>query len=703
MRRGTMTAFRMVCAILAALALCGRVNYAGANETLRPLTGTWRFALDREDKGLTDGWFAPGHDRRAWREVSAPHTWQVELGTQEYYGVGWYARTVAPAPEWQDRLLRLEFDAVYRDASVWLNGQLVGGHAGSGWTPFACALNEAWKGSGPNEIVVRVDNRFSSQALPYQRSSDWAMDGGLIRGVRLRAMPRTHIARLHVHAAPEVAPIGPQHASVETRLDVAAAAEEAEGLSVRVSIYDPSNHPVLQFSEPVLIEAGGVATLRWKQAITDPLLWHFDHPHLYRIACALVRDGRVVHEKETAFGIRKIDLRDGRFHLNGEAMRLMGVEWMPGSDPRYGMAESPEVMREILQDMKRLNCIITRFHWQQDEAVFDFGDREGMLIQEEVPAWGGETMRGRLDDIQARHTREMILPHYNHPSIFAWGVGNEIGGQRPAAFEFVRKGRDLARALDPHRPLTYASNSLQTTPERDAAGLLDFIEWNDYYESWYGGGIEDVTANLQRIHDAFPTMTVVVSEYGLCECSPKNPVGDPRRIEILRTHTDRYRAAPWVAGAIFFDYNDYRTHIGDKGQGEFKQRVHGVVDLMQNRKPSWEALRREMAPVRRLAVSAPDAQGTTSVAHVEIVTRALENDFPAYTLRGYELIWTAYNALQQPMGTGRRALPDLPPGTTRVEEIAWPTFPELARLRVEIFRPTGYAVLDAEWKGTPTP
>ena len=90
----------------------------------------------------------------------------------------------------------------------------------------------------------------------------------------------------------------------------------------------------------------------------------------------------------------------------------------------------------------------------------------------------------------------------------------------------------------------------------------------------------------------------MVSEYGLCECNPKNPTGDPRRIEILRDHTRVLREHACVGGAIFFCYNDYRTHIGDKGIGALRQRVHGVVDVYGERKPSFEALRNGIEPHR---------------------------------------------------------------------------------------------------------
>jgi len=668
---------------------------ASAGDEVVSLNGVWRFTLDHDDKGMAEKWFERGRDRSSWREVEVPHTWQVEPGTQDYYGIAWYARKIMPDAGWNGKIIRLEFDAVYRDATVWVNGTRVGEHVGSGWTPFGFYLEKGWDPKSSNEIVVCVDSRFSENALPYKKSSDWAADGGIIRAVRLRALPPTHISNLRIHAEPSR---DFSTATIFGIVDIAVSGRQERGVTLEAKIFDPDGQ--LVWTEPVssLDRIQGDVCMLLGGTLPQPDLWHFDRPRLYRLVCRLRRGAEILQEREAWFGVRKIEVGNGRFWLNGEPMRLMGVEWMPGSDPRYGMAESPDYMREILRDMKRLNCLLTRFHWQQDDAVFDFCDREGMLIQEEIPAWGGETMRGKLDQIQEDQLWEMIPSHYNHPSIFAWGLCNEIGGQSKQAHAFISRGRKIAKGLDLHRPLTYASNSLQSNPERDAVGLLDFIEWNEYYESWYGGGVPDVAANLKRIHDAFSTMTVVVSEYGLCECSPKNPVGDPRRIEVLRTHTDCYRKAPWVAGAIFFDYNDYRTHIGDKGQGEFRQRVHGVVDLMGRRKPSWEALRRECSPIRSLTVAEPEATSPTTRARVEIVTRSLDNDFPAYTLRGYQLVWIAYNDLGQPIGTGRRVLPDLPPGTKRTEEIEWPTFKPLARVWVEVFRPTGYSVLDAEWK-----
>ncbi len=655
------------------------------------LSNQWYFKTDPTDKGIDGEWFDPAINHTDWQQIFVPHTWQTELGLEDYYGFAWYAKKVATKPSWQGKRIELEFDAVYRDAQVWVNGIKVGEHIGSGWTPFSFDLANVWRLNQTNVIVLRVDNRFSENAIPYKNSFDWAADGGIIRNVRLRITPPVYIKDIFVNAEPRE-DMGGAFWQADINL------RHADEKSWVARIYEPGGRQLVIKKGQIEDSNDDQQTVELSGIIKKPKLWHFDYPHLYRFHFQIKDDQGVIHQKETTFGIRKVEMKDGLIYLNSEPMRLMGVEWMPGSDPHQGMAEDHALMREVLTDMKRLNCILTRFHWQQDDFVFDFCDREGMLVQEEIPAWGGRTIQGDLETIQAQQTKEMIHAHYNHPSIYAWGVCNEIGGQRPKAIEFIRHGVELARSLDPTRLLTYASNTLQSTPEKDASQFVDFIEWNDYYESWYGGSLEDLSTNLQRIHEAYPNKSLIISEYGLCECSPKNPSGDARRIEILKTHTDRYRESGVVAGAIFFDYNDYRTHIGDKGQGSFQQRVHGVVDLLRNRKPSWEALRREASPIRTLIVHEPEQVGDKTYADVEINTRSLVNDLPAYTLRGYQLIWTAYNQLDQPIGTGKTILPELEPGSQHIEPINWAAFDGLVRVKAEVFRPTGYSVLDAQWQ-----
>jgi len=686
--------FSGVAFLLLSHTLIGRSNVLNSDLEVS-LSGNWSFKLDPENLGLSEKWHLGNLDRSDWRKIQIPHTWQVEKGTEEYYGVAWYALSLAADPLWEGSSIWVHFESIYRDALVWVNGHLVAEHMGSGWTPFEINLDDVWTHGEENWVVVRVDNQFSERALPYLDSSDWAADGGIIRGVHLRVLPFLHIRRIRVQGVPAQKN---REAEISALIELSEAFGPGKKFEVEADVFGPEGRMQARMKTDLELPDAVDSQLSLSARIENPDLWHFDHPQLYTLRCRLYSKGELIHQREADFGIRKIEVRGGFYLLNGEPMRLMGLEWMPGSDPRFGMAEPVSVSLEVLRDLKRLNTVITRFHWQQADAIYDFCDREGILVQEEVPAWGPKTMKGDLGRVQESQMREMILAHYNHPSIYAWGLCNEIGGQRPAAHQFVQRGVDIARELDSSRLLTWASNTLQSTPEEDASKLVDFMEWNDYWESWYGGGLIDLEKNLGEIKRAFPDKSLVISEYGLCECDPKNPSGDDRRIEILESHTNLYRKAPNVAGAIFFSYNDYRTHIGDKSTGSFRQRVHGVVDLLGRPKPSWRVLRRESSPVKNLLVREPEIQERLTRVKIELDTRSLQNDMPAYTLREYYLIWVVYNSLDQPIASGKIQLPLLPPGARHVEEIGWQTFRDLALVRVEVFRPTGYSVHDSEWR-----
>jgi len=465
-------------------------------------------------------------------------------------------------------------------------------------------------------------------------------------------------------------------------------AEEATGLAVAAGQGAGVTH----------LEPGASAEVTLAPFEEALKLWRFDDPHLYR-ATVQIRDGQeLLHSYSETFGSRRFEVKGTTFLLNGEPVRLMGVERMAGSNPVYGMAEPADWILHDHADLKELNCVFTRVHWQQDKRVLDYCDCHGILIQEEVPAWGSATFDGMTAEPTPEilengyeQLTEMIARDGNHPSIVCWGLCNEVDGQNPPAQVFIRRMAEAARHLDPHRLLAYASNSLQQHPEADAASLLDFIEWNEYYGSWYEGNAESVRQNLREIHRAFPGKPVVISEYGFCECTPDRMGGDVRRIEILRDQTNICREFDFVAGAIFFDYNDYRTHVGDKGVGPLKQRVHGVVDLYGNRKPSFEALRQESSPVESLRIDV-----TERTLNVSLTTR---RTLPAYTLEGYTLRWIVFGFDDLPMEQGSRPLSTLAPGQQAKLEVDFrekkPT-----RIRVDVLRPTGFSALTAWWKNS---
>ncbi len=668
---------------------------AAVNETVS-LNGVWQFRLDAAGAGVNERWYLPETPAVGWKPVVVPHTWQIAPESEEYMGVAWYRRGFDVPADWSSSAVRVEFEAVFHSAEVWVNGRFAGGHTGKGYTAFVLDVTHLVRPGARNFITVRVDNSFDERMLPRGKSSDWTHDGGVYRPVSLLVTPKTYIERVAIDAVPDLAA---GTASVEVTVSVRNTSGQSAILRPGFRVVDEETGlTVLEHREArgTPVANAGSATIPLAATLKHPRLWHFDDPHLYRLVAEIEESGGGSHSYEETFGVRSFEVRDGGFYLNGERVRLMGVERMAGSNPEFGMAEPLEWIAHDHDDLKELNGVFTRVHWQQDRRLLDYCDRKGILIQIEVPTWGSGTFKGMEKEPSPEimqngleQLREMIARDRNHPSVFAWGLCNEIGGQNPPAYEFARRMYEEAKRLDPRRVRTYASNSLQTAPERDVSRLMDFVEWNEYYESWFKGTPEDMRRNLDAIHRAFPGKPIVISEYGYCACTAERPEGDSRRIEILEAHNRIFREAPYVAGLIFFCYNDYRTHVGDKGTGVAKQRVHGVVDLYGARKRSFDVLRRESSPVESLNV-----KGGAGVFEVTVAARGT---VPSYRLMGYKVRGVLYGEGDIPVERQEASLPALDPGGSARVALRFREKNPL-RVRFDVLRPNGFSVTSFPWK-----
>ena len=689
------------------LKFCAALPVAGANATPGngsngsaatgrdrrvTLNGDWLFRLDPAGAGEPEGWFRLEHATTNWRTVTVPHTWQIEPENTGYRGIAWYRRVFDAAAHWADLAVRVEFEAVFHTAAVWLNGLEVGRHTGKGYTAFTLDLNSRLRPGAVNTLVVQVDNAFNNSMLPRGKSSDWANDGGIYRPVQLLVTPRTFIERLRVEAEPDLVS---GSAAIEVSADLRNVSDQLWKGTARFQVVDETTGLSVADSAPmsIAIASGERRTVSFPAAsLTSVALWHFDHPRLYKLVAEL-SNGDSYPEQ---FGVRKIETLSGGFYLNGERVRLMGVERMGGSNPEFGMAEPTEWLAHDHADIKELNCVYTRVHWPQDRRVLDWCDRHGILIQTEVPTWGAATFAGMGQEPSPEimkngleQLREMIERDRNHPCILSWGVCNEINGQNPPAYSFAKRMYEESKHLDPRRLVSYASNSLHQTPEKDVAGLMDYVMWNEYFESWSSGTPADMGRHLDDIHRAFPDKPIVISEYGYCACTADRPEGDAKRIDILREHDRVFRERPFVAGLIFFDYNDYRTHMGDRGAGALRQRVHGVVDVFGNRKPSWEVLADESSPIESLRIA-----GKPGALGVEVKVRG---SVPSYRLRGYSVRGIGYGFGHTPVEQLTVRLEVLAPGESAYAELSF-TQPDISHIDVDVMRPTGFSARKETWR-----
>jgi len=246
--------------------------------------------------------------------------------------------------------------------------------------------------------------------------------------------------------------------------------------------------------------------------------------------------------------------------------------------------------------------------------------------------------------------------------------------------EFFKSLYDHARSLDGGRLINYVSNSIYVNPALDAAGVGDVIMFNEYFGTWTPLPPPTLPLYLSLIHAAYPNKPMIVAEYGLCE--PFHKGGDPRRIKDMREHTAHFADKPYVAGAIYFSLNDYRTQMGEEGQGRYRRRVHGVTDLYGEPKPSYQALRELASPIE-VVVDHKAENGA-----FDMTVRA-KDTLPSYAVVGYKLAFSGrenkeLNSLSDLVGP----LPDLQPG----QEVGISFDGHEDRPAIHVYNPEGYLV-----------
>ena len=564
-------------------------------------------------------------------KVSLPHTWSLdqEKASQRK---GWY-RTVLPANGRKvgERTF-LYIRGAYRDTTVCVNGKEVSKHMGSGYTPFLTELPLTDGGLDETEIVISVDNSFSTDALPCGRSFDWADDGGLFRPVECWTTGPVAISDVRITARPVILPNGLRQNKGAAVFGFRAVLDGGVPCELAWALSDEATGETVASGTEQGMDEIRLSPMLLERSVQ---YWHFDDPKLYTLSIRVLTDQAVSDVWEKSIGFREMTVRGEQWFFNGEPVRLPGLEWMPGSSPDVGMAESREALEHMLARLRETNTVITRFHWQQDDWVYDWCDRHGLLVQEEVPFWGKTGDPDVLYDVAIGQLREMIRWHGHHPSIIAWGVGNELAGDTWPVMHYVRKACAYAKALDPDRLANYVTNTGFACPAADATGAGDVLMINDYIGTWHQG-FEQGTA-WKSLTDANPGRIFVPSEFGLCEPAFKG--GDPERIRIFREKLAFYRSCPQIAGTVCFCLNDYRTHMGEEGEGRFRRRVHGSLTLEGGEKPSYAVICSEYAPIR--------VERTADGLLVSVA-----DSIPSYTVQGYEIL-----------SEGRRiGIPALKPG-----------------------------------------
>jgi beta-galactosidase len=422
-----------------------------------------------------------------WRPVDLPHDWSIEGHPEKNNpagsgggffpaGTGWYRKTFTAPSEWKGKRVHIEFDGIYRDATVYLNGHKLGTQP-YGYTGFHFDLTPDLDFSQPNVVAVRVDNSA-------QPNSRWYSGSGIYRHVRLVATDPVHVAHWGVFVTTTQASSEAAKVSVRIRL-----ANESGGdarVTVETAIVDAAGKTVGSRQSPLSAARGSEAEATQEIAIAGPALWSPDSPALYRAVTRVRKDGEIVDEVATPFGIRTLEWSAEKgLLLNGKSIKLAGGSVHHDNGPLGAMAfDRAEERRVQLLKAAGFNAVRTS-HNPPSPGFLDACDRLGLLVLDEAfDTWKANKAKfdyGRnFDEWWQRDISAMVLRDRNHPSVIFWSIGNEI----PEVL--TERGPGIAkqlaaqvRSLDSTRPVTQAFPTSTSGQFPDAViSVLDITGYN---------------------------------------------------------------------------------------------------------------------------------------------------------------------------------------------------------------------------------
>ena len=433
-----------------------------------------------------------------WRDVDLPHDWSIEgpFGQAEPSGgpggylptgIGWYRKSFRMHAADTDRVVALEFDGVYQNSEVWINGNYLGRRP-YGYVPFYYELTPHLNLDGENVVAVRVDNS-------NQTNCRWYSGSGSYRHTWLLKTDRLRVAYWGTFVTcPRVSA---ESAMVEVRTRIVNGRKASAQCLLTTAILDTDGNTVGTHEGSQTIEAGVEYEFVQQVTVNKPNLWSPAHPTLYTVRSTVHEGGRAVDVYSTPIGIREAVFDANRgFLLNGEHIKLNGVciHQEAGS---VGSAVPERVWERRLETLREMGCNAIRTSHNPYAAEFlDLCDRMGFLVMNEAfDEWRhakGQVKNGYhvyFDEWHERDLKNFIHRDRNHPSVVLWSAGNEVPDQSaPEGAQTLRRLNEIFHSEDPTRPVTVGCDHVYSEPLNQIArpeflAALDIVGYN-YVDRW---------------------------------------------------------------------------------------------------------------------------------------------------------------------------------------------------------------------------
>ncbi|HEX7070804.1 MAG TPA: glycoside hydrolase family 2 TIM barrel-domain containing protein, partial [Rhodothermales bacterium] len=561
----------------------------------------WAFALADDAQA-----HEPDFDDGSWQRVGLPHDWSVrgrldpELASCTGYlpgGIGWYRKQLVIPEQAGAEKVYLYFEGVYNRSDVYVNGHHLG-HRPNGYVSFYYDATPYVRFGARNTIAVRVDHSRSAD-------SRWYSGSGIYRNVFLIRAPRVHIAPWGVFARPEKVTADAGTLRVDTEVQNEASGEVTVTVRHELRPGDGSGSVVATATASLMLPAGGAATAENALEVRAPRLWSVDHPHLYTLVTTVEQGGRELDRAVTRTGFRTFTFdADRGFFLNGVPMKMKGV-CLHHDAGVLGAAVPREVWKRRLETLKAIGCNAVRTsHNPQAPDFYDLCDELGLLVLDEafdewefpkrkwLEGWnvGEPGFQGSFDFFEEwsiRDLADMVRRDRNHPSIFAWSIGNEVdypndpyshpvldgaaigqpmfGGYKPGQPDANRLGAIAERLVaevkkhDTSRPVTAALAGVVMSNETRSPFLLDIVGYN-YSEDRY---VID--------HERYPDRVIFGSEnrHSLADWKAVTQ-NDHIFAQFLWTGIDYLgEAGPWPSRGFYSGLLDFTGAV--KPRGRFRE------------------------------------------------------------------------------------------------------------------------------------
>ena len=435
-------------------------------------------------------------DDSEWRHLNLPHDWAIEgpfnidyngsTGKLPYWGIRWYRKTLELSQDDAGKQIYLDIDGAMSYASVWCNGQYVGGWP-YGYASFRLDLTPYIKAGQKNVLAIRLDNPDDT--------SRWYPGSGIYRNVWLVKTSPVHVEQWGTFVRNQQ--VDSEIAVMEMGVNIENHAGKDVQVKLQTSVYlqgkdgRPVGEEVTQsMTKDIAIKKDSWSSARFQFKVDKPKLWDIDTPNCYVAVSRVFMDGKEMDSYETPFGIRTIEFtHDQGFMLNGQKVAIKGV-CMHHDLGALGAAFNEVAAERQLRIMKEMgaNAIRTSHNPPAPELVA-LCDRMGLMMQLELADTWQKGKRKNdynllFDDWSEADMRSLVRHYRNHPSVIMWSIGNEMPDQT------TDQGVIIARNLtaychdeDPTRPTSLGCNKRDAV-FRDIVNQVDIFGLNYFHKTY---------------------------------------------------------------------------------------------------------------------------------------------------------------------------------------------------------------------------